>query len=232
MKATISFENTISSDVSIMIDALRASTTITVGLDNYNTVIPAFSPEDAVEKSKKYNGVLAGERNGKKLDGFDIGNSPNAILNYKSDKENLILTSSNGTRVLENMKSKYVLVGCFINAKACAEAALKLSQSHIDIVMAGWLGQFAIEDYIAGGEILYWLKYFSKDKCIDIDFSEFAEVAILSSRDLIKSNEAISRGGSANRLRNLGYSQDIPFCLKHNISDTVGIYEKGIITKF
>ncbi|OWT32336.1 2-phosphosulfolactate phosphatase [Methanobrevibacter sp. 87.7] len=232
MKATISFENTISNDVSIMIDALRASTTITVALNNYDKVIPAFSPDDAIEKSKKYDGVLAGERKGKMIEGFDIGNSPSGILDYKSNKKNLILTSSNGTRVLENMNSKHVLIGCFLNAKACAKVALELSKSHIDIVMAGWLGEFTIEDYLAGGEILYWLKYFAEKEDIDINFSEFAEVAILGSRDLIKSNEAISRGFSAKRLKNVCYSQDVSFCLKRNVLDVVGIYEKGIITKF
>lgn len=232
MKVTLSFEETVSDDVSIMVDDLRASTTITVALTKYNQVIPAFSPEDAFEKSEIYDGVLAGERKGIKVEGFDIGNSPLGILDFESSKNSLILTSSNGTRVLENLNSKHVLIGCFLNAKSCGELALKLAAKHVDIVMSGWIGNFTIEDYLAGGEILYWLKYYAEKNDMELDLSEFAQSAILASRDELNSNDAIYDGFSAKRLEKIGYSSDVSFCLKRNKISTVGIYENGIITKF
>ena len=146
MKVTLSFEESISRDVSIMIDVLRASTTITTALDKFNQIIPCFTPEDAFKLKKETGGVIAGERKGAKVEGFDIGNSPNAILNFKSDSKILILTTSNGTRILENMNSQ-VLIGCLNNAEAVAEASIKLAKDHIDLVMAGVWGKFAIEDY-------------------------------------------------------------------------------------
>ena len=82
MKITLSFEETISGDVSIMVDALRASTSITVALNNFKKVIPCFTPEEALELQEKIGGVVAGERNGKQIEGFDTGNTPVGILNY------------------------------------------------------------------------------------------------------------------------------------------------------
>lgn len=52
MKVTLSFENTISDDVSIMVDALRASTTITLALNNFEKIIPCFTPEEGFELKK------------------------------------------------------------------------------------------------------------------------------------------------------------------------------------
>ena len=82
MKVTLSFEQTISDDVSIMVDALRASTTITLALDNFKKIIPCFTPEEAFKLKEKYDGIVAGERGGKMIEGFDIGNSPQRVANY------------------------------------------------------------------------------------------------------------------------------------------------------
>ena len=117
MKVTLSFEESSGSDVSIMVDALRASTTITLSLDKFDKIIPCFSPQEAFKLKEEFGGLIAGERGGKQIEGFDIGNSPIAIRDLKTDEKTLILTTSNGTRILENMNGK-VLVGSLVNAKA------------------------------------------------------------------------------------------------------------------
>lgn len=76
MKVTLSFEASTSDDVSIMVDVLRASTTITLALNNFKKIIPCFTPEEAFELKDKYGGIIAGERQGEMIEGFDIGNSP------------------------------------------------------------------------------------------------------------------------------------------------------------
>ena len=83
MKITLSFEKTTTTDVSIMVDALRASSSIVLGLNNFKEIIPCFTPEEAFKLGEEYNAILAGEREGIKIKGFDIGNSPKAIETYK-----------------------------------------------------------------------------------------------------------------------------------------------------
>lgn len=227
MKVTLSFEDTSSSDVSIMVDVLRASTTITVALNNFKRVIPCFTPEEALKLNDEIGGVVAGERNGKQIEGFDIGNSPCAIRDLQSSKDTLILTTTNGTRILESMDSK-VLVGCMNNAKEVALKSIRLANDHIDVVMAGVKGEFAIEDFLASGEILYWIS----ETCKDCELSEYAKSAILASRDYESVKNAFINSRTAKRLIELGNREDVELSLMKNISLNVAIYKNNELTLY
>ncbi|MBE6509268.1 MAG: 2-phosphosulfolactate phosphatase [Methanobrevibacter sp.] len=227
MKVTLSFEKSECSDVSIMVDMLRASTTITVALDKFRKVIPCSSPEEALKLKEKNGGVIAGERGGAQIEGFDLGNSPTAIENFKSDEKILILTTSNGTRILENMSST-VLVGSLINAEAVAKKSIELSNGHIDVVMAGVKGEFAIEDFLASGEILYWITEHSDE----YEISEYAQTAVLASRDYDLMKETILNSRTAKRLIELGYKEDIELCCLKNISKNTALYKNNELTLY
>ena len=220
MKVTLSFEESESSDVSVMVDALRASTTITFALNNFKKIIPCFTPEEAFKLKDELGGVIAGERNGKRIEGCELGNSPSALKDYETSEEILILTTTNGTRILESMKSK-VLVGSMVNAKSVASKSIDLAGNHIDVVMAGVKGKFAIEDYLAAGEILYWIKS-SSDEC---EISEYAQTAILATRDYESLKESFLNSRTAKRLIELGYVDDVELCCLKNITENVAIYE-------
>jgi 2-phosphosulfolactate phosphatase len=227
MKVTLSFEESASSDVSIMVDALRASTTITLALNNFKRVIPCFTPEEALDLKEKIGGVLAGERSGKQIEGFELGNSPTIIKDFKTSEDTLIFTSTNGTRILENMNSK-VLVGSLVNAKAVALKSIQLASEHIDVVMAGVKGQFAIEDYLAAGEILYWIR----ENSDDCELSEEAADAISKTRDYESLKDAFLNSRTAKRLIELDYRDDVEICCLKNISDNVAIYENNELTLY
>lgn len=226
MKVTLSFEKTISSDVSIMVDVLRASTTITLALDKFNEIIPCFTPKEAFELKNKTGGVIAGERFGAKIEGFDIGNSPKAIENCETESETLILTTSNGTRILKDMKSK-VLIGCLVNASSVAKAGIDLAETHIDVVMAGVNGEFAIEDYLASGEIIRHII----ENCERCEVSEYAQSSLLASRDHEIVKKAFHQSRSGKRLTELGYGEDIDYCLNIDSSDNVGLYHENHINR-
>ena len=220
MKVTLSFEESESSDVSIMVDALRASSTITLALDKFKRIIPCFTPKEAFKLKDELGGVVAGERNGAKIEGCDLGNSPTAIKDYETDDELLILTTSNGTRILENMHST-VLIGSMINAKSVALKSIELAQSHIDVVMAGVKGEFAIEDYLAAGEILYWID----ENLDDCKLSEYAKSAISDTRDYESLKESFLNSRTAKKLTELGYGSDVELCCLKNITENVAIYD-------
>ena len=227
MKTTLSFEESSSSDVSIMVDALRASTTITLALNNFKKVIPCFTPEEAFRLRDETGGILAGERGGAKIEGFDIGNTPSEIKDLKTSSDTLILTTSNGTRILENMNSK-ILIGSMVNAKAVGEKSIQLASEHIDVVMAGVKGEFAIEDFLAAGEILYWISQ-NSDDC---ELSEYAKAAVLASRNYEAVKEAFINSASAKRLIKLNYLSDVELCSAKNISENVGIYRDNELTLY
>ena len=227
MKVTLSFEESSSSDVSIMVDALRASTTITLALNNFKRIIPCFTPEEALDLKDKFSGVLAGERNGKQIEGFDIGNSPSVIKDFKTSEDTLIFTSTNGTRILENMSSK-VLVGSMVNAEAVGLKSIELAEEHIDVVMAGVKGEFAIEDFLAAGEILYWISK-NLDDC---ELSEYAKASILATRNYELVKDAFLNSRTAKRLIELNYQDDVELSVMKNVTSNVAIYQDKELTLY
>ena len=234
MKITLSFEKTSTTDVSIMVDALRASSSIVLGLNNFKEIIPCFTPEEAFKLGEEYNAILAGEREGIKIKGFDIGNSPKAIETYKippEKKDTLILTTSNGTRILKDMKST-VLVGSIVNAEAVGKKSVEIAENEIDVVMAGYKGNFALEDFLASGEIIYWIEKELTDNSIEFEISDFAKAAILASRDYENVKKAFYNCNSGRKLKKLNSEDDVTYCVQKNISDNVAIYKNGKLKVF
>ena len=221
MKVSLSLERSCSNDLTIMIDALRASTTITSALQRFNTIIPANSIENAVHLAGELDATLAGEREGAKIEGFDVGNSPVDIKKFSG--EVLVLTTTNGTRVLEGMRAK-VLIGSFTNAEAVAIKAVELADQHIELVMAGVNGRFVIEDFLSAGEILSYIIHLE-----DQDMDEMALAALMASFDKDMVDDAVRGSESAARLRGLGLEEDIEFSLQRDIYNTVPIYKNGVI---
>lgn len=221
MKVSLTLEKSNSHDLSIMVDVLRASTTITVALDHFKHIIPVVDHEEAIKIASKKAALIAGERRGATLDGFDAGNSPIEIQKLKG--ETLVLTTSNGTRIMEGMKSQ-VLVGCFTNARAVAAAAKKLATEEIEVVMAGVEGRFAIEDFLGAGEIISNLQ--------NEELDEYAQAAVMAveNKDLVESYILKSR--SARRLSEIGFKKDVEFCLQRNISDNVPIFRENRLEKY
>ncbi len=220
MQVTLSFEKSSCRDVAVVVDVLRASSTITVALDYFNQVYAVKDKQTAIELAKKHGAVLAGERKGAKIESFDTGNSPVEIKNFHG--QSLVLTTSNGTRILEGIKAK-TLIGSFINARAVAKAASKNAEDHIDILMAGVNGRFAIEDFLGAGEIISNLR--------DKDLDEMALSAYMASRDEELVKEAVMNSQSASGLKKLGYNEDISFCIKKDLYQIVPFYQKGIIQR-
>jgi 2-phosphosulfolactate phosphatase len=221
MKVNLSFEKSYSSDLSIMVDVLRASTTITVALDHFKEVIPVLEQGEALKIASKKEALIAGERRGATIEGFDAGNSPIEIQKLTGDT--LVLTTSNGTRIMEGMNSK-VLVGCFTNARAVARAAQKLANSEIEVVMAGVEGRFAIEDFLGAGEIISNLQ--------NEDLDEYSQAAVLAVQDKNLIKETVLKSRSAKRLTEIGFKKDVEFCLKRDISNNVPVFQNKSLKKY
>jgi 2-phosphosulfolactate phosphatase len=220
MKVNLSFEKSYSNDLSIMVDVLRASTTITMALDHFQEVIPVVEHMEALNIAREKEALIAGERRGVTLEGFDAGNSPIEI--QKLIGKTLVITTSNGTRIMEGMNSK-VLVGCFTNARAVAMAARKLASEEIEVVMAGVEGRFAIEDFLGAGEIISNLQ--------NLDLSEYAQAAVMAVQDKSLVRDVVLKSRSAKRLSEIGFKKDVEFCLRTNISTNVPQFQDKSIKK-
>jgi 2-phosphosulfolactate phosphatase len=230
MKVKVSLFNSTTNDLCIVIDQLRATTTITLALNNFNTVIPVNDIKKAL-KLKDDDTLLAGELDLNTIEGFDLTNSPQQIKENHADK--LVLLTTNGTRVLENVKNRdeniKVLVGSMLNAQSVAEKALDMADDEIEIIMAGRRQSFNIEDALAAGIIVDEITRQAKELNTDITLDESAQASLILSEDHKRAQNLIYESWGGSKLRKLGLEEDVKICMKINESTNVGIYEEDKI---
>lgn len=140
----------------VIIDVFRATTTICHAFNKRIPHVLTVSDASQALALKDKNTLHAGERNGVKLEGFDLGNSPSEINELTSLPESLILTSTNGTKCVEiavqNEASK-VIIGALNNVSALATFLIQSNKPFI-LFCAGWKGNPNIEDTYMAGALL------------------------------------------------------------------------------
>ncbi len=222
-----------SGQTAVVIDVLRATTVITTALDNgAREVIPVKTIEEAQSLYATCDNALrGGERNAVKIEGFDLGNSP---LEYKKktvEGKTLILTTTNGTNALNNIKgADEVVLACFRNAEAMANHLVGLSHRgsrDIIIVCAGTEGRFSLDDGLCAGMLIEQLKQQTEVETDDL--------GLLLNRFYNESKGnlfgALSECYHLKRLFMLGFYDDIKFCLETNCVGTVPILKNDKIVK-
>ena len=147
-------------DAAVVIDVLRATTTIGWALHNGATAVHVFANLDALRQTAatapQNQRLLAGERGGQKLEGFDLGNSPVAVTPAVVEGKQLFLSTTNGTRALERVQAAPQVFTCSLNNLAAVAARLKaLAVEQGWIVGSGWEGSYSLEDSLAAGALLH-----------------------------------------------------------------------------
>lgn len=147
--------------VAVMIDVLRASTTIVHALEaGAAEVIPCLEVEDARRVAAELppgQAVLGGERMALPIDGFDLGNSPAEYTPSSVGGKRVVITTTNGTRALLACRAaRRVLVGAFVNATAVCRQLL--AEEKACLVCAGTRGQYGFDDTLLAGLLVDWLQ--------------------------------------------------------------------------
>jgi phosphosulfolactate synthase (CoM biosynthesis protein A)/phosphosulfolactate phosphohydrolase-like enzyme len=202
-------------DVIIVVDAIRASSTIITALANgVRSVIPVATVEDCIGE------VTAGERGGKKIAQLDHDNSPLVFDNGRHRGKQLVLTTSNGTECIlaaaSNPKAT-VLVGALLNVTAVAGFALETARTtgrNLSIVVAGRNNQPASEDVQSTSEMI----------------TQFHGAPVQTDIDLINSEDFVLdflNSESGRNLSSLGLSEEVIFCAQKDKFDVVPIFRDG-----
>jgi 2-phosphosulfolactate phosphatase len=147
-------EEELAHGTAVVIDVLRASTTIVFALEaGAREVVPCLEIDEAraaAEQFERDEVVTGGERHGLPIDGFDLGNSPSEYTPERVGGKTVVLTTTNGTRaILRCRKAERVLIGALVNASAVYEQLL--DQQQVNIVCAGTDGQFSRDDVLLAG---------------------------------------------------------------------------------
>ena len=149
-------------ETAVVIDVLRATTTIAWALHNGAEAIETFSDVDELLKRSSLwpssLRLLVGERGGKRLDGFDLGNSPVDVLPEIVAGKRLFMSTTNGTRSLQAVKNaEHLYTLSLPNRKAVAERLLRDKTNQICILGSGWEGAYSLEDSLAAGSLASFL---------------------------------------------------------------------------
>ena len=214
--------------VLIVIDEIRASTTITVLLDaGCRNVFLAGDPEAARAVARETGSLLAGESHAVKPPDFSFDNSPSELLGVDLRDRSVVLSTTNGTAVIHRLRrAEPVLVGCIRNATAVAAAALVLAgegSGIVRIVCSGREGMFVLDDAVAAGLIVSHLAEAAALAGGVAILSDAATAAVRlreSWPTLLAALEA-SDGGAT--LRRIGAPLDIVFCAEEDRTATVPI---------
>ncbi|MCD6450617.1 MAG: 2-phosphosulfolactate phosphatase [Thermotogaceae bacterium] len=207
----------IEGELCVIIDVLRATTSITTALHNgAHCVYPVESKEEAFKiKEDHPDYILAGEEDGLKISGFDLGNSPFEFSEKAVKDKNIILKTSNGTVAAKMVRCSEVLAASFLNLSAVLARIKRRRKANI--VCSGTLGKISLEDCLLAGFIAKNLKYGNAQARI---VSGYAEGINDIYKELLKSTHA-------QKLIKLGFEKDIKFASQIDITNTVPIMKNG-----
>ncbi len=215
----------------IVIDVLRASSTIVTALANGCRVfIPILSPEQAKEKAQQFEKdsvLLGGEREGKKIEGFDLGNSPRE---YKGDvvkDKTIIFSTTNGVKTLEMVKNAHrIIIGSFLNLHAVCNYCTNY-QGDILIICAGREGKYSLEDTACAGMLIDSLKNALSDIYQESDANFTAQLLCEKFDNNIL--EILRKYQHCGYLESIGLEKDLKFCSQLDFFQIVPIFRDGII---
>jgi 2-phosphosulfolactate phosphatase len=212
-------------DLIIVVDVLRCSSSIVSAFANgVKAVIPAETLKEAFAlRTQHLDYLLAGERRGRKLRGFDFGNSPLEFVQEAVEGRTIVMTTTSGTRALVRCRGvEHVLIGAFLNAEAVAEKARAIAERSglsVSFVLAGEKGLFSFEDFLCAGAIA------SGFPSGEFGFSDEALAAVLAfgcAKDALV--ESVKRSRHAQHLVELGFERDIEFSCVLNRFGVVPVY--------
>lgn len=212
----------------VVIDVLRATTTITTALANgADTVVPVLTPEEAfqiVRKNPERRFVLGGERKAVLIPGFDLGNSPLEYTPSRVGSLPVLFTTTNGTRAIRRAAgADRVYIASFLNAPAVAEALLREGRD-VAICCAGSHDQFTLEDAACAGAILDFMN--GPDVLIKTNDMGLV-VRELYRRFEGRLSDLLHLAEHGQLLVKLGMQEDLAFCAQLGTTTLIPQYREG-----
>ena len=221
--------------VVVVIDVLRASTSIATALANgARAVIPLDSTDEVVMRAKAFarsEVKLAGERQMRPIPGFDLGNSPREFTREAVEGKTVLLSTTNGTGAIATLQGpRDVVIGSYVNFSAVlamVRAALR-GGTDVAILCAGREKQFSLEDAACAGRYVHH----AMRRRADVTLNDAAFAGMLIDRrysdNLLRLFSASAHGRA---LSEAGYGDDLTACAAIDSYPVIPIYQDRQITK-
>jgi 2-phosphosulfolactate phosphatase len=219
----------------VIVDVLRASTTVATALGNgAKTVIPLLGADEVITRSKEFSRsavLLAGEQNMRAIAGFDLGNSPQEFSPGAVEGKTILITTTNGTRALLGVQgARDIVIASYVNFTAVL-ALMKVaasSETDIAIICAGEEGSFTLEDAACAGRYVRAIP--KRSESVIVNDAAAASVLIEKKYgDNIAKVFKESSHGQA--LESAGFGDDLTAAAEVDAYPVVPIYQDRQITK-
>ena len=222
--------------VVVVIDVLRASTTIATALANgARALIPLESTEDVVTRAKAFDRSevkLAGERQMRPVPGFDLGNSPREFTRETIEGKTVLFSTTNGTAAIAALQGvpRDVVIGSYVNFSAVLAMLRTAIRGGTDIAIlcAGTEKQFSLEDAACAGRYVHQ----AMRRRSDISLNDAALAGMLIDRrysdNLMRLFSASAHGRA---LSEAGYGEDLAVCAAIDSYPVIPLYQDRQITK-
>lgn len=216
----------LSNSVVVIIDVFRATSTIAAALYNgAKCIIPVDSVPKAIEISKSIGGIAAGERDGMIAEGLEHGNSPMEYHRSFIENKILVLTTTNGTRLLQMALDKNadtIISGSFPNLSAVCNFLIA-EKKNVVLGCAGWKDRFNLEDTLFAGAVINRIQ---KQFSIHCDSSLMASAMYEKNKDNLL-DFAPSLTHYHRLVERFGLIEDIKFCLTNDVANVLPVYNDG-----
>lgn len=221
----------VSNSIVVIIDVLRATSTIATVLANgAKSIVPVDSVAECIRIGKQIEAITAGERDGQIAEGLQYGNSPFEYPVEFIQKKTLVLTTTNGTRLLHmalEKGAKEIITGAFSNFTAVCNHLIKKNQNVI-LACAAWKDKVNIEDTLFAGAVIKELgdrfTYNCDASHISLHLYESAAPDLF---EFMKVNNA----SHYQRLAGFGLERDIRHCLTADTAHVLPVYNGGKLVK-
>ncbi|MEM9976154.1 MAG: 2-phosphosulfolactate phosphatase family protein [Cyanobacteria bacterium P01_D01_bin.2] len=214
-------------DCAIAIDVLRATTTMAAAFAAGAEAIEAFSDlNKLVQASEQWPSekrILAGERGGQRVDGFDLGNSPRDHSPERTAGRRLFMSTTNGTRCLERIQAvPLVMTAALTTRRAVVDKLLAKQPETVWLVGSGWEGTNSLEDTVCAGAIIHSLMAKTGHSFVDCTDNDSA-VAAVALYDQWKDRmlELMHVATHGQRLLRLNNTADLEYCAQLDVMDIV-----------
>jgi 2-phosphosulfolactate phosphatase len=215
----------ISNSIVVIIDVFRATSTIATALYNgASSIIPVAEVQECIKIGKKVGGITAGERDGKVIEGLEHGNSPAEYPREFIEGKTLVLTTTNGTKLLHMALQKgasEIITGSFPNLSAVCDHLVK-SNANVILGCSAWKDKFNIEDTLFAGAVISRIQ---ESFTIHCDSSLMASELYLSKKNNMK--DFIRKTTHWHRLAAYGLEKDLEYCVSPDLANILPIYENG-----
>jgi 2-phosphosulfolactate phosphatase len=215
----------------VFIDVLRTSSSMIAGLAHgAKEILPAEDVATAglMGRNSQGHSLLCGERNGKIIDGFNLGNSVKEYTTEKVNNKTLIFSTSNGTPALMMAKfSRNCVITAFSNIRRVVRYLRDLNEDFI-VLCAGRSGEFSLEDTVCAGMLISLLIGKKKKEKYILTDSALGSTKLYNSykRSLISVMRDSEHGKF---LSGIGFEDDLSACSKVDTCDCLPILRNGVI---